>query len=167
MFKILIIFFLLIQLNAKENIIAELISIPSNSLQIFKIKSQHLQCSSYGVLTLGEILLYKKINLVCKKKINTYFLHHQKMLSFTHRKLNIRAFYTLVLKKNHKCILYAKGQKSLSELLLENGLAIIRTNFYNDEFKYEFLEAQNYAKYHKLGIWSNNTLTICALGLYK
>ncbi len=166
MLKAFIIIILFTQLFAKNIIIGQLISVFSNTLQIFKIQQKNIQCLPYGILTLDEIMRYKKINIVCKKEINTYFIHHPYRQYFSLRHLSVRGFYTLIL-KNKQCLIYAKGQKSLSELLLQNGLAIINPRFNDNEFKDEFLQAQNYAKYHKLGIWSNNILMICALGMYK
>ena len=69
--------------------------------------------------------------------------------------------------KNQECILYALGEKTLSELLLENGLAVCKPIFRDEEFKYLFYKAQLKAKTNKYGMWKENFINDCIAELYK
>jgi hypothetical protein len=161
-----IIFFLAYGLFAQPFVIAKLNAVPSNSLQIFTLHAQEISCVPYGVLTLGMIRKYRKINSVCREKIDRYISQHPNRSFFASMHLYLKAYYTLKLHPKG-CLLYARGQKSLSEMLLEEGLAVIAPGFSDEEFLALFQRAQNRAKYAKRGVWSTDTLEICALGLYK
>ena len=63
--------------------------------------------------------------------------------------------------KDKKCVVYAKGQMSLSEILLKEGLAVNEPRFKDEEFKYLFDKAQIRAKTLKKGLWSENLLKDC------
>lgn len=167
MVKIFVLLYLLCsELFGQSHVIAKLISIPSNNLQIFSIEGKTFSCLPYGVITLGSMLQYKKINATCRKEMALFFAKNPEKTQFVARRLHVKSFYDLRYAKG-ECVIYASGQKSLSELLLENGLAILKANFQNEEFHALFLQSQRHAQENKLGVWSNNTLKICVLGLYK
>ncbi|NPA60206.1 MAG: hypothetical protein GXO30_07070, partial [Epsilonproteobacteria bacterium] len=68
--------------------------------------------------------------------------------------------------KNDECVLHLKAQKSISEILLSKGLAIVKPLFMDDEFKGRFILVQNGAKLQKIGLWNTNIFKECRKGLY-
>ena len=90
-----------------------------------------------------------------------------KLKYFSQNLFNTRQNYHIEFKEQ-KCLIYLKGEKTLSELLLEEGLAINRSNFADDEFKHIFINAQNRAKSLEKGIYKNSNLKkSCIVELYK
>jgi hypothetical protein len=154
------------QIFGQSHFIAQLISIHSNASQVFKINGKSFSCSAYGITVLHKIAQTKQINPICQDEIKKFFDTDPTKLSVASKYLHVKSFYDLIYVKG-QCLIYASGQKSLSEILLENGLAVIEHGFHDEEFDALFLKAQRHAQENKLGVWSDNTLKICALGLYK
>ena len=69
--------------------------------------------------------------------------------------------------RESKCLIYAQGQKTLSEFLLEKGLAMNKPAFKDEEFRYSFEKAQANAKFLKLGMWNEPVEKECAKELSK
>ena len=102
----------------------------------------------------------------CKQRIKEYFSANPKQRYFAESALHVRQNYHIEF-KDSKCLLYAFGQKTLSEAMLERGLAVKQSNFEDDEFKYLFTKAQYSARIKNMGIWSDVNLQSCVLGIYK
>ena len=164
--KILFFIFFVTILFADGLQYAQLQSVSSNTIQNFSIKMSHFALPPYGVITLEQMMADNKIALPCKQRIQSYFVAHpeQKEYALTH--LHVRQIYAIELKKS-KVILYAFGQKTFSEALLAEGLAVKEPNFEDDEFRYLFLKAQEGAKKNLLGLWSDEVMQTCVIGAYK
>ena len=151
---------------AKEPIVAILDNIPSNAYQEFHIKNYAFSCSTYGVVPIEKLYLNATLNSTCQKKISDFYKTDPNSKYFAQRVLKVQQQYHLEFKEG-ECTLYALGQKTFSELLLENGLAIIKPLFRDDEFKYLFNQAQKRAKANKKGMWKDNVIKSCIAELYK
>lgn len=161
----LLVFFITQNLYSKEPTLAVLTGIESNGLQKFKIKSYSFNCQAYGVLGIDELYKSENLNTECKKSIERFYLKRPDLKYYTHSKLNVRQFYSIEF-KNEKCIVYASGGKSLSEFLLQEGLAVLRPFFKDDEFKHYFYKSQQSAKILKKG-YGEKILSTSVKVIYK
>ena len=160
---LLMIFF---TLNAESIQIAELRKVYSNDMQKFSIGMTSFICQPYGIVPLEEVLANQALTPTCKQEIEKYYLENPTKKYFIEMALYLRQNYHITFNQR-RCIVYAFGQKTLSEALLEQGLAIIQTNFNDDEFRYLYTKAQERAKRRNAGIWSDEKLQACITGIYK
>lgn len=164
--KTIILFIFFYTLYAQPIHIAQLRAVDSNGMQKFTIGMNSFICEPYGTVTLEEILANNALIPVCKQKIENYLLVNPLKKYFIQMHLHLRQNYHVEF-KDKRCIVYAYGQKTISEALLEEGLAVMKPNFNDDEFRYLFKKAQERAKNRKIGVWSDTTLQMCVSGLYK
>jgi len=166
MYKLFLLLFLLTQLHASQHQLAILSNITSNSTQEFSISGYRFRCLPYGVIALEELSYNTNLDSICQKDIQKFYLKNPILEQFAQKKLKYMQMYKIEFKES-RCILYAQGQKSYSELLLENGLAVLKPIFLDDEFRYSFFKAQENAKLLKKGIWKNEIMHKCIESLYK
>ncbi len=159
-------FFSLLTLHASESILATLSNISSNSVQEFSLSQTRFLCRSYGVLTLEELSQNAKFNSVCQESIKVFYLKYPNLEQYAQQKLKIMQKYKIEFREG-RCILYANGQESYSELLLKNGLAVLKPVFMDKEFRYTYNKAQKNAKLLKKGIWAEAIIHNCMESLYK
>lgn len=153
-------------LDAKEPTMAILLDITTNSTQRFNIAQYNFYCRPYGVITLDKLYKNSKIDSKCRDSINNFYNKHPNLEYFTSELLKVGQTYHLEF-KDKECILYARGQKTLSEILLSEGLAVNRPMFKDEEFKFLFERAQINAKLFEKGIWGEKVLKDCIAELYK
>lgn len=153
-------------LYAKEPTMAILLDITTNSIQRFNIGQYNFYCTTYGVITLDKLYENSKIDSKCKKSINNFYKKNPNLEYFTLELLKVRQMYHLEF-KDKECIIYAKGQRTLSEILLLEGLAINKPMFKDEEFKFLFERAQKNAKLLEKGIWGEKVLKDCIAELNK
>jgi len=145
-------------LRASE--IALLLEIKNNSLLYFSIKNREHLCIPYGIITF-DILQYKsKDNALCQKALLEYYDKYPKDKNFAKKHFHTQQYYNIEKKKS-SCIIYAKGKKSYSSILLEKGLAIVPTHFKDKIFEYKYRKIENEAKISQKGLWSNPILRNC------
>ena len=145
---------------SKEPTLATLRTVSSNSSQKFSIKRYDFLCNAYGVVSIEDLYLESKIDSECKKSINKFYRQNPNSKYFSANILKLRSNYHIEF-RNNRCILYAKGLNTLSEMLLVNGLAIKKSMFKDKEFDYSFNQAQISAKVNKVGIYKNEIKSKC------
>jgi len=153
-------------LGAKEPLIAMLDNIVSNEIQKFGIGNYTFECKTYGVLTLETLYNSSTAGSICQKSIDKFYEKNPKLKYYADGILEYKQQYHIEI-KNRECIVYAKGQVTLSELLLKEGLALKKPMFRDEEFDNYFTLAQRKAKIEKKGLWSENISTSCVEELYK
>ncbi len=165
--KIVIFIFFVYQtvLIGAEPILATLNNIDSNEIQKFKIAQKSFYCRPYGVTSIDKLYSNSQNNSSCKKSIESFYKKNPYSKYFALKILKTKQMYHIE-HKNDSCIVYAKGAKSYSELLLERGLAVIKPLFKDEEFSSSFKKAQARAKSSKLGIWKSNLLIECTAESY-
>lgn len=167
-----IIFFILIHisiltsLNAKEPTLAILLNVISNDTQKFGIGNYSFYCSPYGVVTLERLFNNAAKGSICQKSILGFYKKNPTLEYFTDGILDVRQTYHLEF-KDERCVLYAKGEMTLSELLLKKGLAVVKPQFKDDEFIYSYQKAEFKAKIDKDGLWNSKILKECVSELSK
>ena len=66
-----------------------------------------------------------------------------------------------------KCIISTAGEKSLSEFLLDEGLAVKVPDLLDKEYESYFKKSQQEAKVTKKGIWKGNIPKECISDIQK
>lgn len=165
--NVIILYFLFtIPLHAQEPFLAILDSVFSNTTQEFRAGEYSFYCKPYGVLTLDMFLNNANLDATCRNKIDKFYINHPYLKNYSLILLELEQRYHIEF-KDTKCILYAKGQYTLSELLLKEGLALIKPSFMDDEFRYSFFKAQKKAKIEKKGLWKEKGLYGCIMKVYN
>ncbi|MCX6076940.1 MAG: hypothetical protein NTW78_08670 [Campylobacterales bacterium] len=162
-----ILYFLCVNsLDAQEPTMAILKSIATNSRQDFNIQNYDFYCEPYGVISLEKMYSNSQNGSKCRESIDGFYKKHPDLKYFTQGILKTEQMYHVEF-KDMKCVIYARGQKSLSELLLENGLAVNKRTFNDEEFNFIFKKAEINAKLLKRGMWSEKIDKECATELSK
>lgn len=169
MFKNFLIFFIFISfssLDAKEPFLAILKSVPSNDTQIFTLQKATFTCQPYGVVTLEELYARAGENSQCYEAIIKFYKKNAKLQYYSEDIFHTMQRYHVQMKEN-RCIIYASGQITLAELLLKNGLAILKPFFKDDEFRFVYRRAQQIAREEKRGMYKDAIVSKCITELYK
>ena len=166
--KIVIYIFFVYQtvLIGEEHILATLRNIDSNEIQKFKIAQNSFYCKPYGVISIDKLYANSSNASSCQRSIDVFYKKNPYSRYFAQNLLKIKQTYHIEY-KNDSCVVYAKGAKTYSELLLESGLAVMKPLFKDEEFSSSFKKAQVRAKSSKLGMWKNNLLIDCTAELTK
>ncbi len=137
-----------------------LLEIKNNSVFYFSVDNKKNICITYGVVTF-EMLSYKsQNNELCKNELLNYFDKYPKDENFAENHFYLQQQYVFE-KKDNACIIYVSGKKSYSELLLEEGLAIVPVSFKDEIFEFKYRRIENQAKIDKKGLWNNPILRNC------
>ncbi len=158
--------FLSISLDAKEPLLAKYESTISSGVQIFAFGNHRFKCKAYGILTLEDLYKNSKSASMCKNSILSFYNKNPKSRNMISEILKYDQLYHVEIKSS-ECIIYASGEVSLSEILLREGLAILKPFFKDKEFNWPFMSAQRKAKMERKGLWSENIFNNCIEGLYK
>ena len=154
-------------LMAKEPFIAILVNIESNDLQQFTKSNYKFSCYQYGVLSIDELYRKSGFDSSCKESIKGFYNKQKDLKYYTHSKMKVMQAYSIDLKDNNRCIVYASGGKSLSESLLEEGLAVLKPGFKDEELGSYFHKSQLKAKMQRKGVWRDNITKECISDIYK
>jgi hypothetical protein len=153
-------------LPAEEQVLAILKSVDSNALQKFSLGRHNFECKPYGLVTLENLYQASPVDSKCRKEIEQFYTLYPNTKFFTSNMLKLMQMYHLEF-KDKECILYAYGQKILSEFLLAEGLAFMKAEFQDEEFQAIFYKAQTNANASKIGVWTENILNNCVVETYK
>jgi len=151
---------------AKEPLLAILNDITSNEVQKFGVKNYTFKCKPYGVLTLERLYRKSKADSICRKNIEKFYKKNPKLRYYSEYILEKKQTYHLEIKET-ECILYAKGEMTLSELLLKEGLAVKQLLFKDEEFDSYFTLLQRKARMQKKGLWAEKIFDVCTKNLSK
>ncbi|WP_373070126.1 hypothetical protein [Sulfurimonas sp.] len=166
-FRYIFIFLLFnIAILSKEPTLAILRSVDTNEYQKFSIGMYEFICRPYGVVTLEELFQRAEANSLCQTSINEFYLKNHMQRYFAQNLLKNRQTYHIEFKEN-RCILYAKGRLSMSELLIQNGLAFKKPNFKDKEFEHSFTQSQEYAQRLEIGLFKEKIEKKCVSELSK
>ena len=153
-------------LFSKEPVMAMLINIESNAVQQFKIGNYKFNCKPYGVIGIDELYNSEMLNTNCKTSILKFYKKRAYLKYYTESKLHLKQLYRIKF-KDDRCLISVSGEKSLSEFLLEEGLAVRKPLFKDKEYEHFFLKSQLNAKMLKKGIWKDDITRECMSNMYK
>ncbi len=162
----ILLIFLIYPLNAKEPVMAILDGVVANGIQKFTFAQYSFYCKPYGVLTLEMLYENDSFNSGCQESLQSFYKKNPLSEHFSGDILKVKQMYHVDFRDN-RCILYARGEKTLAELLLKEGLAVTKPLFNDDEFVYVYNKVQLGAKITKKGIWADTTVIKCINALYK
>ena len=161
---ILICFFILSGLSANEPFLARLENATSNETQKYGIGSYTFTCKPYGVIAIEKLYNTSPKNSECRKSIERFYRKNPNLQYFAERILKYKQLYHIEIKEK-TCLVYVRGEISLSELLLKNGLAINKVDFRDENFRNYFLNAQKAARLEKKGLWKEKVFENCIKNL--
>ena len=153
-------------LHAKEPNLMILDAIYANNTLVFRQNRDRFVCKSYGIVALDKIFENKKITNLCKKALKDFIISNPKLINYAKYHLKTEQTYRIEF-KNNKCIIYSNSKTTYSEMLLLNGLAVLKNGFKDEEFDYRYKKALMSAKVLKKGFWKNFRLKSCIKQLYK
>jgi hypothetical protein len=153
-------------IDAKEPTLAILQNISSTSVQKFTIANYSFYCDAYAVIAVDKLAKSPSVNSTCKKSLNGFYKRKPQSQYYAQEILKVLQMYHLDFKEG-KCLVFAQGEVTLSELLLKEGLAVLEPNFQDDEYKALFRNAQSSAKMNKRGLWSESIIRDCIAEIYK
>jgi endonuclease YncB( thermonuclease family) len=163
LFNIFIFLFIFTQtLIAKEPTLATLVNVVSNDVIEFVYENNKFSCLAYGVITIDEIYRKTDKDSNCKKSIEKFYNKNKYLIYYTNSKMKVYQLYPVIFKKDNRCIVNIAGEKTLSEFLLEKGLAVKKLLFEDKEYAYYFYQAEQKAKTNEEGIWKENIARECA-----
>lgn len=148
-------------LGAREPLLSTLVTIVSNEVHEFKNGNYKYICTPYGIYTLEELYRNAEKDSMCRKSIRSFYKKRPDLFNYSHQKFNTFQSYSMVF-KNQKCLVHVAGEKSYSEFLLEEGLAMKVPTKLDIEYDFLFLKVQREAKREKKGLWSVNIAKECA-----
>lgn len=151
-----------VYVSAKEPVLAILKSVHSNGVLQFSYDNYSFYCKPYGVSLLEEIYTNDKLPKNCSIELKKFYKQNPNSKYFSLRLLHLKQMYHIEY-KNNSCIVYASGKKTLSEHLLEEGLATKEKYFDDKEFRHKFDTAQQRAVYRDKGLHKNVILRNCML----
>ncbi len=157
--KFYIIFFVgLSTFLSAEPTLGMVTQVVNNNTVTFNIDGRAFTCKNYGVFTLNEI---EGLENTCKKRLKAFELNHPHYRYFSQTHLKRYQQYHVEIVNAQQCIVYAKGRKSLAELLLEAGLAVPKRSTQESITDYKYRRAVRRARTLKKGIFSDAVLRNC------
>lgn len=140
-----------------------LTSIDMNSKQTLLNRNTTIVCEAFGVIPLEKMVENGASPEECRKHIGEFYQSHPHAKHFAKEHLYIQQTYHFE-KIEQGCILYANGAESLSEMLLENGLALIDPAFNNSEWNGRLKKAESGAQRSKIGLHDTLIQKFCMKG---
>lgn len=97
----------------------------------------------------------------CKNAIEIFDREHFQDKLFAKKHLYVQQSYHYEM-VDKKCVLYANGNESYSEMLLRNGLALIDPGFNNSEWNRRLKRAQKGAEVQRAGLHATSIRNLCS-----
>jgi hypothetical protein len=158
-------FFFVNFLIAQEPSLALLKTVYNNGFLVLEDNMQKLTCKPYGIYTLEDLFFNPKENKSCQKAIVNFYNENKALEYFALNSLHVNQMYHYEM-RNNRCILYVKGEMTYAEVLLKQGLAYVRQNMTDNEFKYSFFKIEKNARYKRTGLWKTTIPFICQASQY-
>jgi hypothetical protein len=161
LFKLYIVFFCLsISLHAKI-MLGELKSINNNSVMSLLDNNNPVKCEPHGIKTLEWLIRDAASSGECQKSVDAFYDAHPHERLYAQEHLHLYQRYHYEKDDAGGCILYANGPESYSEMLLNEGLAIVDEKYnnrgWNERLKRAFIRGQK----KKESIHSSDILEKC------
>ncbi|MBN2781808.1 MAG: hypothetical protein JXQ66_01045 [Campylobacterales bacterium] len=149
-------------MSAKEPFLAILNGVYSNGMLRFSYDNFGFFCKPYGISVLEDIYGDKRLPKNCTDELNLFYRQSPLLKYFSLNNLHLKQTYHLEY-KNNSCLVYSNGKKTLSELLVEEGLATKQKYLDDKEFNYKLDNAQKRAIFRNKGLHKNTILRNCML----
>lgn len=142
--------------------VALLESVHHNTQMVLKYKNSSVLCQPFGIKSLEMIQQQTPNQQECQKAVQAMYQKNPSVKYFAKKKLHLQQTYHFNLIEK-KCVLYANGPESYSEMLLAEGLAVIDESFDDKEWNEKLKKAYMRGMKDKKGIHHENTeiLNLC------
>lgn len=149
-FRLIVLIGLCNPLYAKNGV-ALLTSIKSNADIELLDRNVPVKCEPFGIIPLERMAATGASPELCRSEIQKFYHSHPHLKHFAREHLYIQQSYHYETVGN-QCILYANAQESYSEMLLNEGLAVMDSKTDNKEWNEKFKRAEKGAKSHQSGL---------------
>lgn len=149
-----------ISLDAKI-MLGELKSIKNNSGMTLMDNNSPVKCEPHGIKTLEWLIRDAASPDECQKSVDTFYYAHPHERQYAQEHLHLYQRYHYEKDDAGGCILYANGPESYSEMLLNEGLAIVDIKYNNREWNERLKRASIRGQKKKEGIHSSDILQNC------
>ena len=154
-------------LEAKEPFLATLTNVVSNDIQEFRYANTKFSCLPYGIIALDEMYRKADEESACKKSIAKFYTKRQDLLYYAQMKLlKLYQRYSIRIKDKNRCVINVAGEKTLSEFLIEEGLAVEKPLFKDKEYSYYFYRSEQKARVNLKGAWKEKIIKDCVAYIY-
>lgn len=153
-------FFSTISLHG-EIMLGQLVGIENNSKIRLRDNNIPVVCEPFGIKTFEWLVRDAKNPAECQQSIETFYRSHPHTRVYAHE--HLRTYQTYHYEKiRNGCILYANGPESYSEMLLNEGLAIVDERVDNKEWNAKLKRAQIRGKNRKEALYESDILAKCS-----
>lgn len=161
--KIIVLLILCLTSSFSTDFINSVLKSKKGDWLYFKGGGYKLVCKPYGVYTINNFLNDEKVAKECKKELIKIRPNIKRRYSKAlHQKLHLELTYH-IRSIDGKCVVYFNDNKTYAQLIVQNGLGIVKRGFKskNNWYNHTLSEAQKYAKREKSGIWSTPFISTC------
>ncbi|MDD5211579.1 MAG: hypothetical protein PHV62_04130 [Sulfuricurvum sp.] len=135
-------------------------SIENNSAMTLLDNNKPVKCEPHGIKTLEWMIRDAVSPAQCQKSVDAFYVNHPHERLYAQEHLHL--YQTYHYEKNDKgCILYANGAESYSEMLLNEGLAIVDDKYKNNEWNEKLKKALLRGQSKKGRISESDILQTC------
>jgi len=140
--------------------IAILTSVKNNSRLELLDRNVPVQCEPFGIITLETMSQNGASPEECRNRIQAFYTAYPHYRHFACEHLYPQQSYHYE-KIDTKCIVYAHSQETYSEMLLNEGLAIVDPNFEQKEWNVRLKRAEKGAQRRKQGLYDSEIPLYC------
>ncbi|MDP1784707.1 MAG: hypothetical protein Q8K81_04680 [Sulfuricurvum sp.] len=116
-----------------EIMLGHLTSIENNSAMTLLDHNSPIRCESHGIKTIEGMIRDAASVSECQKSVDAFYVSHPHERLYAQEHLHLHQTYHYE-KNDNGCILYANGPESFSEMLLNEGLAVVDEKYNNKEW---------------------------------
>ncbi|MDQ1299011.1 MAG: hypothetical protein QG558_1550 [Campylobacterota bacterium] len=159
-FALCLVFFCFsISLNAKI-MLGKMSSIENNSAMTLLDNNKPVKCEPHGIKTLEGMIRDAATPTECQKRVDAFYYTHPHERLYAQEHLHLHQTYHYE-KSDKGCILYANGPESYSEMLLNEGLAVVDEKYNNSEWNEKLKRALLRGQKKKERIHDSDILQKC------
>ena len=148
-----------VSLNAKI-MLGQMSSIENNSAMTLLDHNIPVRCEPHGIKTLEWMIRDAATPSACQKSVDAFYISHPHERIYAQE--HVHLYQTYHYEKSDKgCVLYANGPESYSEMLLNEGLAVVDNKYNNGEWNEKLKRAFLRGQQKKGGIHGSDILQKC------
>jgi hypothetical protein len=148
-----------ISLNAKI-MLGQMHGIENNSEMTLLDNNNPVKCEPHGIKTLEWMIRDAATPAECQKSVDAFYISHPHERLYAQEHLHLYQTYHYE-KSETGCILYTNGPESYSEMLLNEGLAIVDDKYNNSEWNVKLKRALLRGQSKKERIFESDILQKC------
>lgn len=155
------VFFCFVTSLHADIMLRQLISIENNSAMLLLDHNSPIRCEPHGIKTIEWLIRDAKSVGECQKSVDAFYLSHPHERLYAQEHLHLHQTYPYE-KRNNRCILYGNGPESYSEMLLNEGLAVLDETYDDKEWNERLKRAFTRGQKKKEGLQESDILQKCS-----